>query len=91
MTTLRFVQTRPSTDVPFYTYPEAYTVEIKAKYTYTRSRVVSSNGLQATTELQFANADAANAFIADPLRVSQLAVAKSHNQSNGITTVVTRI
>lgn len=91
MTTLRFVQTRPSTDVPFYTYPESYTASMRAKHTYTRSRVVSDNGLQATIELVFANAEDADAFVADPERVSQLNVAKAYNDSKGIVSVVTRI
>ena len=91
MTTLRFVQTRPSTDVPFYTYPESYTTSIRSRHSYTRSRVVSANGLQATIELVFANSTAADAFVSDSERVAQLAVAKAYNDSKGISSVVTRI
>lgn len=91
MTTLKFVQTRPSVDVPFYTYPESYTASIRSRHSYTRSRTVSENRLQATIELVFANAAAADAFVADPERVAQLAVAKSYNDANGISSVVTRL
>lgn len=91
MTTIRFVQTRPSTDVPFYTYPESYTAAVRAKHTFTRVRVVSENRLQATIELTFANAEDADAFLADPERVAQLNVAKAYNDSKGIVSVVSRI
>lgn len=91
MTTLRFVQTRPSTEVPFYTYPEEYTASVRSRHTYTRTRVVSPDGLQATIELVFANAAAADAFVADAERAAQLVVVREYNDSNGITSVVTRI
>ena len=91
MTTLKFVQIRPSVDVPFYTYPESYTASIRSRHSFTRNRTVSENRLQATIELGFANAAAVNAFIADSERVAQLEVAKSYNDANGISSVVTRL
>ena len=90
-TTLRFVETRPSTDVPFYTYPEEYTALVQSRHSFTRTRVKSEDGLQATIELTFASVDESKAFITDPERTAQLAEAKAYNAANGIVAVVTRI
>lgn len=91
MVTLRFVQTRPSTDAPFYTYSDSYTASIRSRHSFTRTRLVSENRLQATTDLVFANSAAVDAFVADPERQAQLAATKAYNEAKGITATVTRI
>jgi len=91
MITLRWITSRPSTEVKFFEYPPDYVESIKRKHAFSRrieagtvGNPLDLNSLTLKIEMDFENEAAVKAFEEDAERAAMLLVVRAHNDKYGI-------
>ena len=84
MPILRYTITRPSIEVPFFSYDLEYFALIKSRHQYDSHMTMTQDGLTRVVEMTFATSEEFHAWKDDPDRIAMNDLAQEYNNQNGI-------